>query len=277
MTNEVRRQIFFADLDGTLLNDEKVITPKTKKAIEEFTGAGNYFVINSGRPLQSCIHVIEDNQLHYPNMYIVAYNGACIYDYSHGKMVTEETLSIDMIQYLMDTAEDMGIHCHTYTEQSLVSYEDTKELKFYQINVHMPAIITRDLRKALENEPCKAIAISIDNREALESYKQKVENETEGGVQCIFSNPRYLELFSKNAGKEKGLLWLCRFLNVRTEDTMAAGDEANDISMIETAGLGIAMLNGTEDVKRAGDVITEKDNNQDGLVPFLLMRNHTDD
>ena len=85
----------------------------------------------------------------------------------------------------------------------------------------------------------------------------------------MYSNANYLELFSKEAGKGAALLRLCEHLNIPRENSMAAGDAENDISMIEAAGLGIAMLNADEEVKKAADVVTGADNNHDGLVPFL--------
>ena len=85
----------------------------------------------------------------------------------------------------------------------------------------------------------------------------------------LYSNPYYLEIFPSEAGKGSAVKRLAEYLNVPIENTFAAGDEQNDISMIEAAGCGIAMANATDLVKSKADVITKDDNDHDGLAPFI--------
>ena len=88
-------------------------------------------------------------------------------------------------------------------------------------------------------------------------------------LSSIYSNASYLEIFPKEAGKGAALERLCRHLNIPVENSMAAGDAENDISMVKAAGCGIAMCNGSSEIREAADVVTENDNDHDGLVPFL--------
>ena len=81
--------------------------------------------------------------------------------------------------------------------------------------------------------------------------------------------PRYIELFPASSGKGIGLQWLCNYLHIPVSRSLAAGDELNDISMLEAAGVGIAMENAREAVKKTADIITQEDNDHDGLVPIL--------
>ena len=87
----------------------------------------------------------------------------------------------------------------------------------------------------------------------------------------LYSNPYYMEIFPAEAGKGSAVKRLADILGIPVENTYAAGDEQNDISMIEAAGHGIAMINGTDLVKRSADLITDADNNHDGLAPFILQ------
>jgi hydroxymethylpyrimidine pyrophosphatase-like HAD family hydrolase len=86
----------------------------------------------------------------------------------------------------------------------------------------------------------------------------------------LYSNPYYLEIFPSEAGKGSAVKRLADILGVDIKDTLAAGDEQNDISMIQAAGCGIAMVNGTDLVKESADVITTYDNDHDGLAEFIL-------
>ena len=85
----------------------------------------------------------------------------------------------------------------------------------------------------------------------------------------MYSSDYYLELIPKESGKGASLIKLCEILGIPRENSIAAGDAGNDLSMIKAAGTGIAMINGMEEVKAAADVITETDNDHDGLAPFI--------
>lgn len=85
----------------------------------------------------------------------------------------------------------------------------------------------------------------------------------------IYSNPYYLELFPSCAGKGTAVKKLCEILGISPYFSVAAGDAQNDISMIEAAGMGIAMINGSEDIKMAATTITAYDNDHDGLAHAL--------
>ena len=88
-------------------------------------------------------------------------------------------------------------------------------------------------------------------------------------VQCIFSNDMFLEIIPKTSGKDVALRKMCELRGVPFEGSYAFADQDNDISMLSAAAHGIALVNGSKGAKKAADYITFKDNNHDGLVPFL--------
>jgi hydroxymethylpyrimidine pyrophosphatase-like HAD family hydrolase len=85
----------------------------------------------------------------------------------------------------------------------------------------------------------------------------------------MFSSPKYLEFFPASSGKGEALEKLCEILNIPTMNAIAAGDQENDLSMLTAAGTSIAMCNGIESLKEAADIVTVKDNNNDGLAEVL--------
>ena len=89
-------------------------------------------------------------------------------------------------------------------------------------------------------------------------------------LNTLFSNPMYLEVISNEAGKGNALKWLCNYLNIPISSSYAAGDQFNDVSMIEAAGTGIAMLNGDPAIFEFADVLSEFDNNHDGLSQYIV-------
>ena len=103
----------------------------------------------------------------------------------------------------------------------------------------------------------------------MERFRKEALEIAPDKLSVMYSNAFYLEIFPKEAGKGSAVIRLCDYLGIPVKDSIAAGDEQNDISMIKAAGTGIAMLNATNAVKESADVITEADNDHDGLAPFI--------
>ena len=262
-------KIFFSDLDGTLLTKDKKISVKTKQALDEFAAAGNHFAICTGRGLDNVIDVSKKLNLNYSGMYFICYNGAQIYDVDAGKDIFRIGVPLDLIPGIFETALEYGIHVHTYTSDSLVSPDNGEEMQYYNRVIQRPIIVTDDIVSALPEDPCKVIAIELHDLDKLESFRLAIMENYSDTVTTVYSNPNYLEIFMKEAGKGSAVVRLAKHLNIPIENTMAAGDEQNDISMIEAAGLGIAMLNATDIVKKSADIITEFDNDHDGLEEYI--------
>ena len=142
---------------------------------------------------------------------------------------------------------------------------------YYNRVIRRPIIVTNDIVAALPEDPCKVIAIELHDAERLERFRGAIMERFGDTLTTVYSNPYYLEIFRKEAGKGSAVIRLAAHLGIRLEDTIAAGDEQNDISMIEAAGLGIAMCNATEEGKKSADVITAYDNDHDGLAEYLKV------
>lgn len=113
------------------------------------------------------------------------------------------------------------------------------------------------------------LAISLDDFDKLESFRLGISEWAQGRLQTIYSSDVYLELFEHTAGKGNAVRFVCDYFGVPLLDAYAAGDADNDISMLEAAGCGIAMANATDRVKQAADVVTELDNDKDGLADMM--------
>lgn len=265
----MKTKIFFADLDGTLLNDQKQITELTHRKLESFLKNGNYFSICTGRPINSALEVFQSLKLPSSGCYIISYNGAQIYDCASGQTVVRYAVSEDLIATVFELAESYGLHCQTYTDTHILSKADNEATAYYQKNIHMPLCVTDDIQKSLDVPPCKLMVIELHDHEKLERFRIDLKARVGERLQLMYSNPNYLEIFSAEAGKGTSVKALCQMLQIPIENSFAAGDQQNDLSMIQAAGLGIAMCNGNEEVKRQADVVTALDNNHDGLAPFL--------
>lgn len=262
-------KLLFTDLDGTLLNNKSMVSEKTKSFLDAFTRTGNKLILSSGRPLDSIMEVKEQAGLNYPGIFIIANNGTLIYDCDNKMPVIEKRMPLSYVSYLQAQAKACNLHIQTYTDDAVINTAEDKEITFYRRKVRLPLILTDDYASYLTKGPFKMLAIQLDGHEKLDAFCKAISDWAADKVQYIFSNDFYLELFVKDAGKGYALRYLCDYLQVPLENAYAAGDAPNDISMIKAAGCGIAMKNADSFVKESADVITEYDNDNDGLARFM--------
>lgn len=262
-------KILFTDLDGTLLDDQKNISRHSLDTIKRMTDAGHKLVLCSGRPINSVLAVSEQFGFTGPGFYVVSYNGGLIYDCYEKKTILHSPLSFDCVKYLFDQAEQEGLHVHTYSDTHIISLHDTPELAHYCEHIKMPTLVTDDILGILDEEPMKLIVMDLNGRSRLEAFRAKLSSWAEGKVSSTFSSPVLLEYGSPVSSKGNAVKYLCEYLNIPIENSVAAGDEENDTTMLEVAGVGAAMANGIDITKNAADYITEHDNNHDGISEII--------
>ena len=274
MKKALNTKILFTDLDDTLLNSEKTISEQTRNKIIEMLSKGNHFVLASGRAVASILDVLETLDIQRSGsvgkIYMAAYNGAVIYDCTDNSVIEQYDVPIPTAQAIFDIAMKKGIHIQTYTDTHIISCAEDKELAFYKQAIKTPHKVGTDLAKELAHAPFKLLAIDIDDRARLEDLRREIEaSDFAKDITCAFSSSRYLEFYNKKAGKGNGLRNLCSAIHVHIKNSVAAGDEENDITMIEAATVGVCMVNGSPIVKEYADYITECDNNHDGIVEII--------
>lgn len=291
---KTRRYALFTDMDGTLLLKDCTISPAMHDCIMDFCNKGNHMILTTGRPLPSVLEVKEAQGLHHPGCRIaIAYNGALVYDCDTGKELIGYHLSPDDVRFVVGEAEKWGLHVHSYAADYIIAKKWNKELEFYTGRIHLPIKYTDDLAGAHSAKtptasvgasvgtsetagasgPYKIQCISLDNRQKLIDFRDYLIPLLGDRMTLLFSNEYYLEFLPKGAGKGKALEFVRDYLHLPASHTYAAGDEENDISMIEAAGCGIAMANAIDTVKAAADIVTVNDNNHDGLAEVILELN----
>ncbi len=268
--------LFFTDLDGTLLTDgEKKVTPKTMAAIDEYIAAGNKLIISSGRPLGSILTVLKETGLdRYPDLILICYNGSLIYDCGQKKPLLDLPLEKEDVLHIIDTAEEIGLHCQTYSSTHVVCRRHDREIDFYTAETHMEACFDEEILPCLDKKPYKALAITLDDMDKLFILKEKLDAWMEGKITTVFSNVNYLEFVDFRSGKGNAVKNVCKIFGVPTSEAYAAGDANNDVTMLQAVGNSIAMKNGSDEVKAIASMITAEDNNHDGLAEILLRLVH---
>ncbi len=262
-------KLFATDLDGTILTEKKEISPRTKEALIHFVEAGNHFAICTGRDITSGKLVYNELKLEMPGSYVMAYNGGMIYDVDEDRVIYRVGIEKELVKEIFEMAADFGIYIQTYNDDFILSPWGGECLDYYKKVIKTPAKVGEDALDYMDKPPCKIICIELHDHEKQERFRKAVTEKYGDKLDLMYSSPVYLELIPKNSGKGEALRYLADHLDIPIENTIAAGDGENDISMIEAAGLGIAMKNAPDVVKAAADVVTEFDNDHDGLAGFI--------
>ena len=262
-------KLLFTDLDGTLLNNDSQVSDGTKAFLDDFLAAGNKLILSSGRPKDSVLEVKNNAGLTQSGILLICSNGTQVYDCDSRTTIMEKRLPLPYVPYLQEQASRYDLHIQTYREDAIVSPAEDREITFYRRRIHLPLIISPNLAEALTEAPFKMLAISLDDFDKLESFRRSIADWAEGKIQTIYSSDMYLELFEHTAGKGNAVRFVCDHFGVPLSDAYAAGDADNDISMLEAAGCGIAMANATDKVKQSADIVTELDNDRDGLAALM--------
>lgn len=265
------KKMLFMDLDGTLLDDRKEITPGNRQALEKALERGHGVIITTGRPLKSAMDQARKLGLDKPGCFLIAYNGAVIYDWEKQEQIFARTLDLSTVLEIFEYVNVKGIHLQTYdTWQVLVEPRcDNAIVRRYCDLIKMEFRVIGDVRTDLRENPVKVLIIEPEDRAGIVKLQQELGERMSDKVDTFFSNPTYLEVVPAGMSKGEAVKMLCGMMNVPIENAVAVGDAANDLSMIQMAGIGVAMANGTDEVKAVAQYITERDNNHDGIAEVV--------
>lgn len=264
------KKILFTDLDGTLLTDDKKISPSMQLLLARLVRSGNRLVLTSGRALPSILKLAQKASLLVPDTVIIAANGNEIYDCDSQSFLLRKSVPEAVARDIIDIAHSFHIYLQSYDDRGIVSPKEGPELSRYASRTEMSYVISSDLLKTIGRPPCKLLAISLNDHNRLEQLRDAVLARHADTVSAIFSNPEYLEIFDKTAGKGSAVRFVCEHFDLPLSESVASGDAENDISMLEAAGCAVAMANADPEVKACADFITQRDNNHDGLSEAIL-------
>lgn len=265
------KKILFLDLDGTLLDDDKNITARNRAALEKALARGHRVVIATGRPLSSGRFQSERLGLTSPGCYLIACNGGIVFDAYRKEVVYERVLPIETALKLIRVCDAHGIHVQTYGENGVLiePHNEDAAMEYYCTTGQIGYQVVESFDTALIHCPPKVLAVDLNNYAALEALVADLRAQFSDTVDCFFSSRYYVEMVPKGINKGNAIRQMCQRLGVDIADSIAVGDSENDLPMIEAAGLGVAMANGSEQVKAAAGYITTRDNNHDGVAEVV--------
>ncbi|MDH6364773.1 Cof subfamily protein (haloacid dehalogenase superfamily) [Enterococcus sp. PF1-24] len=253
------------DIDGTLLNNDRQITPKVRAAIQAARAAGVYVVLCTGRPLPGVADLLADLEMNTANDFVITYNGSLVQNVASGDIIVRYGMTLaDYIEVEM-LARKNGVHFHAINHESI--YTPNRDIGKY--SVHEATLVNMPLKYRTPEEMTEEIQIikmmMIDDKEILDAVIPKLPADFTEKYTAVRSTEFYYEILNKEAHKGNGLAALAKHLGIQQAETMAIGDNENDLAMIEYAGMGIAVGNATANVKAAAQA-TVASNQEDGVA-----------
>lgn len=270
------------DIDGTLLNSKSELTEKTKQVLKKASMQGIYIVLTSGRLTESvkkfCSEIGADK-------YLIAENGASIINLQTNDLEYSKYISKEVVNKVLDVCEENNIYYMVYTNKELI-VKNIKHMTmfFYKQNYNPNARINtiiagRDYINAVTDNFTK-LMICDEDRAIYNSIVSKLNKipeidvspvphissknlEIDGEKKTIEYS--YADICAKGTNKWIAIKELAGKLGIKDEEIIAIGDNINDIKMIENAGLGVAMENGSPHVRALADVVAPS-NNDDGVA-----------
>ena len=257
--------LMVSDLDATLLTNDKRISPKNREAIQRFEAEGGAFTYITGRMPLGARTILDQLT---PNVPIGCINGGGIFDPKNGSYVwtaTLESSAEEIVSFVRNEFPDVGIElCGFYKAWFLNLTPLTEEHRQLE---HIPYVPVSSYAEV--NEPMAKV-LFVREADRLEELMQAVQaHPLAGNFEFVQSTSQYYEMLPKGASKGEVLLRLADLLGISRSRTVAVGDNNNDLTMLRTAALGVAVANATPFAKEAADLVLESTNEEDAVAELI--------
>ncbi len=262
--------IIALDLDGTLTNSEKNITPRTFDALMKAQREGVRLVLASGRPTFGISALANQLQLADYGGYVLSYNGGRIIDWCEKTVIFSQVVDQKLVPILYDFAEKAQLPIVTYLPEAILASKNEGEYLAEEARINgMPIVVAQNfVEEAMQIAGGSTKFLIPGEPELLIQLESEMKAALSEQMEVFRSAPFFLELPPKGIDKAQSLQRLLTHLGLERESLMAFGDGFNDLSMIQFAGQGVAMANAVEEVKSIADFVTTS-NEEDGIAHAL--------
>lgn len=261
----MKYKLLVLDVDGTLLNDEREISKRTLAALLKVQQMGVRIVLASGRPTYGLMPLAKTLELGNYGGFVLSYNGCQIIKAQNGEILFERRINPEMLPYLEKKARKNGFAIFTYHDDTLITDSpDNEYIKNEALLNNLKIIREDEFSTAIDFAPCKCMLVS-DKEKALIGLEQHWEKRLAGTLDAFRSEPYFLEVVPCGVNKANTLGALLEHLGVTREEVIAVGDGVCDVTMLQLAGMGVAMGHSQDSVKVCADYVTAS-NEEDGVA-----------
>lgn len=271
-------RVIIMDVDGTLTNHEKDISPKTKNALLKAQEKGALLILASGRPTTGLVDIAHELEMDTHHGLLVSYNGSRVVDCQTMEILFNQTMSVEEGQAVLE-------HMKKFKVRPMIDKDDYMYVNdvfdcMIDVNGKPFNIIEYESRggkfKLCEQDDLATFAdyplnkiLTAGEINYLQEHYQEMMAPFKDTLNCVFTAPFYFEFTAKGIDKAKALDSVLQPMGYTPEEMIAFGDGQNDATMVKYAGVGVAMGNAVDELKSVADEITLS-NEEDGIAESLI-------
>ena len=264
MNKEIK--LIALDLDGTLLNSSKEISKENRLAINAARQKGVHVVLTTGRPLIAIQPFLKTLEMLDFEDFSITFSGGLV-QRNTGQILSKKSFSHDEILEIKELTSSLGIPCDVLSEEKVYMTKSKIDSQYDTLNKLLTFI-----KVDFDQVPLDVVynkIVSCTEKELLDASLDKIPESYFDQFEIFKTQAKLLEFMPKGINKAYGLTQLINQLNLKPENVMAMGDEANDLSMISWAGYGVAMANAVPAVKEEARIISDLTNDQHAVAHII--------
>ncbi|HJC56304.1 MAG TPA: Cof-type HAD-IIB family hydrolase [Candidatus Eisenbergiella intestinipullorum] len=254
-------ELIALDMDGTLLDSSQRITPRARAAVRRILEQGRQVTFATGRCRTQLTQYLE----YFPKMrYLICENGACICDLKEGKDLFRRSIAVREVRHILGAVEKEDVLITLFIgNRSFLGEGSLTRLEEFGLESYRPvfaesAVVVEDLFSFYRSRPLEVEKVSLFFRNGTGGGPARMrvqERVRRLPLSIAVSAPGNLELTAENVNKGTGLELLCGFLKLPLSAAVAVGDGGNDMQLLRTAGLGVAMENAPQALRAAAQAV----------------------
>jgi Cof subfamily protein (haloacid dehalogenase superfamily) len=258
------------DLDDTLLRSDLSISYRTRNVIKKAVSQGLIVVLASGRIPAALDQFSRTLGMNKRPGYLICSNGTIIQESNTGKIIWEIQLDVETALAVYDLATAEGFPVQVYEDDIMYVSKTNEYTRYDQKLTGLKQVVAGDFH-AVVKKGCNKLLIPGDPM-LLQPLEILIRTYLGSDITLFTSKSYFLEILPRETDKGTALAKVAEILGIEQRAVMAIGDSMNDEAMIRWAGLGVAMANGDDRIKKIADLVTEKSNDEDGVADFIEQR-----
>ena len=272
---KINYPLVISDFDGTLYRSDGRVSDSTIQTILRYVNAGGAFAVSSGRALPSILPIVQRLGL---KGIVAAYNGAVIADVETGKVLECNTMSVESGEEICKALEERGLHTHVYLPEEYYATARNEYLARYESLVKVKAIVPNEkLSVFLKKNRLQAIKIlAVLEAEKRDAYMAELLDVFGDKYYITSGSKNLIEISRKDRSKGTAVQFIADYYQVPLEKTIAVGDALNDLPMLQTAGLGLAVKNAEKPLLENAKIFPYS-NDEDAVAKIIEKYGYTEE